>query len=405
MRCGRRERCTRRTTLYGARRHLSRGTPGPPWVEAVAVGYVAASVPLLGAPSLADSSAEVADGSTLSFFLERALEVKRKEEEAVEVAELTELEEKVAAAEVRLLGELQKDRTEAIRVTAQPWPTLSQVEQLANSVVPGQGYGGEEEGNDEVDALAPGWVPVLLLFMTSLTILSSVSWVVSTAPCIWQSLVLFGSCLRSTGTPLFWEMTSGYVVFRFDSGFLLLPVYRFWGSIVFVYSARNAWFSVVHAMRQSRSLRRRFPCRGAEAVSCGPDCLSDQRDSPVVGQSDRCPCCAGRAASRSRRAEKLWFFTVADLGHVGDMPVVAHDRSWRYRRCFLAVLDVAVITQRQVGVSSTVEVPQIQFIAPFEDTPVAQQRRVRTVQLCMEFSEPWMAKSFFAIEGSCTIHP
>ena len=131
MRCGRRERCTRRTTLYGARRHLSRGTPGPPWVEAAAVGYVAASVPLLGAPSLADSSAEVTDGSTLSFFLERALEVKRKEEEAVEVAELTELEEQVAAPEVRLLGELQKDRTEAIRVTAQPWPTLSQVEQLA----------------------------------------------------------------------------------------------------------------------------------------------------------------------------------------------------------------------------------------------------------------------------------
>ena len=30
-------------------------------------------------------------------------------------------------------------------------------------------------------------------------------------------------------------------------------------------------------------------------------------------------------------------------------------------------MDVAVITQRQVGVSRTVEVPQIQFIAPFED--------------------------------------
>ena len=46
-------------------------------------------------------------------------------------------------------------------------------------------------------------------------------------------------------------------------------------------------------------------------------------------------------------------------------------------------LDVSVIIQRQVGVSLTVEVPQIQFIAPFEDIPVAQQRRVRTVQLCM----------------------
>ena len=38
--------------------------PGPPLVEAVTVGYVAAGVPLLGAPSLADSSAEVIDGST-----------------------------------------------------------------------------------------------------------------------------------------------------------------------------------------------------------------------------------------------------------------------------------------------------------------------------------------------------
>ena len=42
--------------------------PGPPWVEAAAVGYVAASVPLLGAPSLADSLAEVIEGSTLSFL-------------------------------------------------------------------------------------------------------------------------------------------------------------------------------------------------------------------------------------------------------------------------------------------------------------------------------------------------
>ena len=33
--------------------------------EAAAVGYVAAGVPLLGAPSLADSSAEVIDGSTV----------------------------------------------------------------------------------------------------------------------------------------------------------------------------------------------------------------------------------------------------------------------------------------------------------------------------------------------------
>ena len=44
------------------------------------------------------------------------------------------------------------------------------------------------------------------------------------------------------------------------------------------------------------------------------------------------------------------------------------------------VMNIAVIMQRQVGVSRTVEVPQIQFIAPFEDTPIAQQRRAGTVQ-------------------------
>ena len=56
---------------------------------------MAAGVPLLGAPSLADSLAEVIDGSTLSFLQQRALEVKKKEEEAVEAAELVELEEKL----------------------------------------------------------------------------------------------------------------------------------------------------------------------------------------------------------------------------------------------------------------------------------------------------------------------
>ena len=105
--------------------------PGPPGDEAVAVGYAAASVPLLGAPSLADSSAEAIDGSTLSFLLQHALEAKRKEEEeAVETAELAKLEEKLAAAEERLLEVLRQER-EGTRVSRQTWSTLSRVEQLA----------------------------------------------------------------------------------------------------------------------------------------------------------------------------------------------------------------------------------------------------------------------------------
>ena len=81
-----------------------------PGDEAVAVGYAAASVPLLGAPSLADSSAEAIDGSTLSFLLQHALEAKRKEEEAVETAELAKLKEKVAAAEARVMEEIDRLR-------------------------------------------------------------------------------------------------------------------------------------------------------------------------------------------------------------------------------------------------------------------------------------------------------
>ena len=38
-------------------------------------------------------------------------------------------------------------------------------------------------------------------------------------------------------------------------------------------------------------------------LSHGPDCLSDQRDSPVAGHGGRCPCGAGRAGHSCRDAE------------------------------------------------------------------------------------------------------
>ena len=90
------------TPLPGARLAPLSEVTGPQ--AAVTSGYVAARVPLLGAPSLADSSAEAVDGGALSFLLQHALRDKRKEEEeeAVEAAELAELEEKVAVAESRL---------------------------------------------------------------------------------------------------------------------------------------------------------------------------------------------------------------------------------------------------------------------------------------------------------------
>ena len=74
-------------------------------------GYVAAGVPLLGAPSLAGSSAEAIDGSTLSFLLQHALEVKRKEEEeAAETAELAKLKKRLAADEARVMEEIDRLR-------------------------------------------------------------------------------------------------------------------------------------------------------------------------------------------------------------------------------------------------------------------------------------------------------
>ena len=56
--------------------------------------------------------------------------------------------------------------------------------------------------------------------------------------------------------------------------------------------------------------------------------------------------------------------------------------------------DVPVIMQRCCGVSATVKVPQIQFIAESEDFPVVQQRRGRTVQfiLCS-----WQPGVFMAV--------
>ena len=49
---------------------------------------------------------------------------------------------------------------------------------------------------------------------------------------------------------------------------------------------------------------------------------------------------------------------------------------------FIDGVNVPVIMQRQVRVSSTVEVPQIQFTARVVDIPVVQQRRVHSFQQC-----------------------
>ena len=65
-------------------------------------------------------------------------------------------------------------------------------------------------------------------------------------------------------------MTSGYVVSSaswFDSGYMLLPVYGFFG-VLFPYSAQCLVLSGPRCAPVTE-LRRRFPCRGAEAESHG----------------------------------------------------------------------------------------------------------------------------------------
>ena len=95
------------------------------------------------------------------------------------------------------------------------------------------------------------------------------------------------------------------------------------------------------------------------------------------------PLLVGRPAARSwprSRRRQWWQYTAGfacDGAHRVSLQVLGGAAG-----AVLAVMDVAVFTQLQFVVSRTVEVPQTQFIAPSEDTPDAQQRRVRTVQLC-----------------------
>ena len=237
----------------------------------------------------------------------------------------------------------------------------------------------------------------------------AVGWFLYTAPCIWQSLVLFGSCLRSTVRGLCWEKTSGNAVFSaswFDSGYMLLPFYAFLVEF-FPYSAQ---FLVLSGPRCARvtevasSISLSW-CRGRFPRPC---CSADHSSSPVaaLGQGDRWPCCAGRAvfSCRSRAllcattGARLRFavavhqqgcphscraaetdlhglacsedhrdsavavcFLVVDAPVVQvvlAMPVVFYDRrawfrlcrnSWRCRgRSSFPVVDVAVFMQRQV---------------------------------------------------------
>ena len=276
--------------------------PGQPWVEAVTVGYVAASVPPLGVPLLQgdegvhaaalelleeaeekDIAAEYMELVRSGFSKsERMREVvrrrhvlrqkgrgrKKKKRKRRKLPESSSLQSS-RGARIRRCGQGSRSRSSlsgaqcslwsstGLRCSAS-WPvctrgTVMQWAGLAGCSSRGVPCGcrlaqtpGIMAVMDQKDTYAVGFL--------------------STAPCIWQSLVLFGSCLSST--------------VRVYSGRRLpeLPYSALLGSTVDTYLCqstgiweyclriqRNAWSSVVHAVRQLRSSRRRFPCRGAEA--------------------------------------------------------------------------------------------------------------------------------------------
>ena len=75
------------------------------------------------------------------------------------------------------------------------------------------------------------------------------------------------------------------------------------------------------------------------------------------------------------RAENCEGPAVAALFKVADVLVV---QVVMVPQVLSAVVNVPVIIQRQVRVSSTMEVPQIQFTGRVVDIPVVQQRLVRS---------------------------
>ena len=96
---------------------------------AVTVGYVAAVAPSLAVVLVSDM---LHDDATVQFFLQQSLLPRAEEEEkAREEAEVKELEDDVALKEGRLLVVLERDRTEAVRITRDTWTSLSSVEQAA----------------------------------------------------------------------------------------------------------------------------------------------------------------------------------------------------------------------------------------------------------------------------------
>ena len=92
-----------------------------------------------------------------------------------------------------------------------------------------------------------------------------------------------------------------------------------------------------------------------QRLSHGPDCPSDHRDSPVLLQGHRYPCCAGRASSTGAVVEET--VALSQLQLLRNSP---------------DVVSIPVVVQRQFPmVLRTIEIPQFPFDKVI-DVPVVQ---------------------------------
>ena len=170
------------------------------------------------------------DGVAVQFLVAQALLESEQKALAVKEEE-EELKAVLASKEQRLLVEVisfarsqdRSSRLSPVEAVAATWCVAK------NALLEGkeEEEKEEEEEEDEEDTLAPVWVPALLLFMTSLTVLFSLM-----GGC-YRPLHLAVTCSiwflpEEYRNSIFWEMLSGYVVFSaswFDSGYMSRPVY------------------------------------------------------------------------------------------------------------------------------------------------------------------------------------
>ena len=183
----------------------------------------------------------------------------------------------------------------------------------------------------------PGIMPVMDQKDTCVVWFASLSM----APCIWQTLVLCGSCLKST--------VRVSALLGFDSGYMSLPVYGFFLVALFPYSAQclllsGPRYALVTEFASSISLswcRGRFPrsCCSADHSNSHLQLLDKVIDGPVVRVvlffrvvhmpvvcNDRCPV-TFRSCSSSTRLSTPCHGTEFDphgWAYHRDSPVAVH---------------------------------------------------------------------------------